>query len=86
MTEPGHVMTHEEFLRQRIEQHLRTSGGATRQELAEVLCVNTTKVQDELDVLQHAGRVAYVRASRYQVSGRWVLTGSTVPLERVIYR
>lgn len=75
MTEPGHVMTREDWLGSQIAQALNNAGrsGMTKSELARKLEWSPVEVQAQLDRMCERGQAAPMRAMRFQVSPRWVM-------------
>lgn len=75
MTEPGHVMTREDWLGSQIAQALNHVGrsGLTKSELARALEWSPAEVQAQLDRMAERAQVALMRVGRFQVSPRWVM-------------
>lgn len=76
MTEPGHVMTREDWLGSQITAALRAAGrsGLTKSELARALEWSPAEVQAQLDRMSVRGQVSTWRASRYATTPRYTMT------------
>lgn len=76
MTEPGHVMTREDWLGSQITQALTHAGrsGLTKSELARALEWSPAEVQAQLDRMVESQRVAIWRPNRYSTATRYSVT------------